>query len=96
MSLCGWERGVSWSGRNIVLWEALLGLFVGAMVGWGGYCLGALALSGVAAVSMLSGLNFGLVGWEWGAVPLLSVLSFSFWDIWDLVLLGWMHYRRPL
>jgi uncharacterized protein (TIGR00297 family) len=55
------------------------GLVLSAATSWASYRLGRLAPSGVAAVTLVGLVIFGVVGWHWGIAFLLYGLSAALW-----------------
>ena len=63
-------------GRDVVL-ELLLGLVLGAAIGWFGYRLRVFSRDGILGVTLVSTAAFGAGGWVWGAVLLICLLGSS-------------------
>jgi uncharacterized protein (TIGR00297 family) len=65
-------------GRNVVI-ELLLGLVLGALVGWIGYRRASLTVSGMISTLVVSALTFALGGWMWGVLILTLFAATELW-----------------
>jgi uncharacterized protein (TIGR00297 family) len=63
-----------------VLAQLLLGLALGAAIGWLGYRLGTFSASGIVGVAVVSGFTFGAAGWVWGILPHVLFIGWIVWS----------------
>jgi uncharacterized protein (TIGR00297 family) len=57
--------------------QIVIGVFLGVLIGFAAYKLGALSVSGAAAAAVVGGMIFGLGGLPWAALRLLFFISSS-------------------
>ena len=57
--------------------QIVIGVFLGVLIGFAAYKLGALSVSGAVAAAVVGGMIFGLGGLPWAVLLLLFFISSS-------------------